>query len=481
MAFKLPASSALLSVLLIALSLPVAAETTLSGVEISLLADDSITSINANDSDDSAADNTDTESNAAGTVITYQDDLEGTGSTAEGLWRRIQDGYGMPNLESPYTAKHENWYASKPDYVKRMLERSQRYLFHIVQEVEKRGMPTEIALLPMVESGFNPQAVSTSRAVGLWQFMPATGKDFGLTQNWWADNRRDVTAATNAALNYLQKLHGLFGSWDLALAAYNAGEGTVQRAIDSNRRNGLPTDYQSLALSDETKNYVPKLQAIKNIMTSPEKYGLTIQPIADQPYFVKVNAPAQIDAKLAAKLAEISYDEFTALNPEYNRPVLKGASDHNILLPISAAETFKTNLANNSKPLVTWDSYHAKRGERIDKIAKKFGVSAAQLRSANNLPNTKKMSSAKQLIIPSGTSAQPDELSNHHDSKIAKNSRHAKQLEHIVKRKETLNTIAKQYGVTVKYIKETNKLRSNLLKKGQKLLINANVGEPHEA
>jgi len=253
------------------------------------------------------------------TLISNVDD---SSSSQNDLWARIKDGYAMPDIESEYTANHEAWYAARPDYMKRMIERSQKYLYHVVEEVQKRGMPTEIALLPMVESAFNPQAYSRSNASGIWQFVPSTGKDFGLKQNWWVDNRRDVTAATTAALDYLQKLHGMFGTWDLALAAYNAGEGTVQRAIDRNKRQGLPTDYQSLDLPSETKNYVPKLQAIKNIVTDPEKYGLQINSIPNQPYFTRVKAPKQIDAKLAAQLAEISPEEFSSLNPSYNRPVL---------------------------------------------------------------------------------------------------------------------------------------------------------------
>ena len=241
----------------------------------------------------------------------------------------------MPDSTSDLVARHENWYSSRPDYIRRMVERSQKYLFHIVEEVEKRGIPTEIALLPMIESAYNPQAYSTSRASGIWQFIPSTGKHFGLKQNWWVDNRRNITFATDAALTYLQKLHAMFGAWDLALAAYNAGEGTVGRAIERNRKLGLPTDYESLNLPPETKNYVPKLQAIKNLMTNPGNYGLKIQTIANTPYFAKVSAPAQIDAHLAAKLAEITDDEFLALNPSYNRPVITSSSDkHELLLPI---------------------------------------------------------------------------------------------------------------------------------------------------
>jgi len=327
--------------------------------------------------------------------------LDEAENTENDLWARIKDGYAMPDIESGYTSNHESWYAARPDYIKRMVERSQKYLYYIVQEVEKRGMPSEIALLPMIESAYNPQAYSRSRASGIWQFVPATGKDFGLKQNWWVDNRRDVTAATNAALNYLQKLHGMFGAWDLALAAYNAGEGTVSRAIERNRKRGLPTDYQSLDLPAETKNYVPKLQAIKNIVTQPEKYGLEIQAIPNRAYFTRVNAPDQIDAKLAAKLAEISYDEFIALNPSYNRPVITSNGNiHHLLLPTWAADRFAENLANYDKPLTNWQTYYAKRGERMDNIAKKFGIQVSQLRDVNDLPSRNKFRHPQTLLVP---------------------------------------------------------------------------------
>jgi membrane-bound lytic murein transglycosylase D len=340
-------------------------------------------------------------------VLSYLPDASPDQSTAKidksatDLRLRIISGYNMPDINSSYTGTHETWYASRPDYMKRMVGRSQRYLYHIVVEVEKRGMPSEIALLPMVESAFNPVANSSAKASGIWQFMPATGKNFGLKQDWWVDNRRNVTAATNAALDYLQKLHRMFGNWDLALAAYNAGEGTVQRAIDRNRKNGLPTDYASLQLPAETKNYVPKLQAIKNIMKTPENYGLNIDKIPNRPYFTRVLAPEQIDAKLAASLAEISYDEFVSLNPEYIRPVITETGNaHEILLPVLAANTFKTNLASYDKPLISWQTYHAKRGERMDKIAQKFGINVSQLRDVNDISSGKKLSSSQPILVP---------------------------------------------------------------------------------
>ena len=398
------------------------------------------------------------------------------------LRQRIISGYTIPDIDSSFTSTHEAWYASRPDYVKRMIGRSQRYLYHIVIEVEKRGMPSEIALLPMVESAFNPTANSRTKASGIWQFMPATGKTFGLKQDWWVDNRRDVTAATNAALNYLQKLYGMFGSWDLALAAYNAGEGTVKHAIDRNRKKGLPTDYASLPLPDETKNYVPKLQAIKNIMKQPENYGLNIDVIPNRPYFTKIIAPEQIDAKLAASLAEITYEEFISLNPEYNRPVItETGSAHEILLPVSAANTFKINLANYDKPLVSWQTYHAKRGERMEKIAQKFGINVSQLRDVNDIPNGRKLNGAQSILVPNSAknsdlspvdtdSSQPSTIS---DTPANNNENQM----HTVKYKETLASIGREYHVSVKRLMAYNHLKKPSVKPGQVITIPSTVKE----
>ena len=418
-----------------------------------------------------------------------------TQSTSDDLWGRIKDGYAMPELKSNYVNSHTNWYASRPEYVQRMVQRSQKYLYHIVEEVQKRGMPTEIALLPMVESAFNPKAYSTSSASGIWQFIPSTGKNFGLKQNWWVDNRRGVTAATDAALTYLQKLHGMFGSWDLALAAYNAGEGTVQRAINRNRRQGLPTDYESLNLPAETRNYVPKLQAIKNIMTNPEQYGLKVDTIPNRPYFIKVNAPQQIDVYLAAKLAEISFDEFNALNPEYNRPVATTKGNvHEILLPVSAAQTFTDNLSNYDKPLVSWQAYHAKRGERMDHIASKFGINVTQLREANGISAGKKVAPTSTMLVPSNSSSNSanndvanansqdgavgdgqsstnidtDSLENNNLSTTSDDSDSTKKtVMHKVKKGESIAQVAKKYGVNAKQLMAQNSLKSGKLKAGQ--------------
>jgi len=416
-------------------------------------------------------------------VKTFLNDIETGEASQSDLWSRIKDRYAMPDIDSEYTAKHETWYAQRPDYVKRMIERSQKYLFHIVEEVEKRGMPSEIALLPMIESAYNPQAYSRSRASGIWQFVPATGKDFGLKQNWWVDNRRDVTAATDAALTYLQKLHGMFGAWDLALAAYNAGEGTVQRAIERNRKAGLPTNYQSLSLPPETRNYVPKLQAIKNIITDPERYGLSIDSVPNRAYFAQVIAPKQIDAKLAAQLAEVSFEEFSALNPGYNRPVITSSGEgHQLLLPVWAAERFVENLANYDKPLTSWKTYNAKRGERVDHIANKFGTNVSNLRDVNGLSASKNLKKSQTMLVPvsrsdesaKNTVAQQidaSDLANNDALTYEDEPKTARRITHKVKKGETLAALANKYDTNTQTLMKLNHLRSSKLKIGQNLKV----------
>ncbi|MDX1914460.1 MAG: transglycosylase SLT domain-containing protein [Methylophilus sp.] len=405
-------------------------------------------------------------------------DADYNASSQDDLWARIRSGFAIPNIDSEYTTKYETWYSSRPDYVKRMLERSQKYLFHIVEEVEKRNMPSEIALLPMIESAYNPQAYSRSHAAGIWQFVPATGKDFGLKQNYWSDKRRDVTAATDAALTYLQKLHGMFGSWDLALAAYNAGEGTVSRAIERNRRKGLPTDYQSLDLPSETKNYVPKLQAIKNIVFNPNQYGLQLVDIPNRPYFTQVLAPKQIDAALAAKLANISDEEFAALNPSYNRPVIVSNNEvHQLLLPTWAADQFRENLANYDKPLTSWKSYQAKRGERIDYIARKFDINASELREVNNLSSSSKMNATRPILVPNNEGEESNLLLTNFKTVNAPQSSNEQEIENSitykVKHGDTVSSLASKFHVDSRYIIRTNQLKSKKLKAGQLIKISS--------
>ncbi len=394
------------------------------------------------------------------------------------IWLRIQAGYAMPDITSPHTTKFENWYASRPEYIEKMMARSEKYLFYVMEEVEKRGMPTEIALLPMIESAYNPKAYSRSHAAGIWQFIPSTGKYFGLKQNWWVDNRRHVTAATHAALDYLQQLHGRFGSWDLALAAYNAGQGTVGRAIIKNQKAGKPTDYQSLKLPLETRQYVPKLQAVKNIVTNPAKYGLTIAPIPNQAYFDEITPPYQIDAKLAAKLAEISLEEFILLNPSYNRPVVASNNNtHKLLLPINAIETFNNNLNSYDQSLISWKVYKAKRGERLTHIAKKHKITVSQLRKVNDLPRGRKLSKSLHLLVP----AKAKQLKTINVAQLAKQKTkviHKRTRTHRIKRGETLSTLARKYGTNTRTLMKMNRLKSTRIKAGQIIKVR---GKPRRA
>jgi membrane-bound lytic murein transglycosylase D len=301
------------------------------------------------------------------------------------LWQRVRRGFVMQELNSPLVQAQELWYANRPDYINRFVERGSRYMFHIVEEVEKRGLPTEIVLLPIIESAFNPQAYSRANAAGMWQFIPSTGKDFGLKQDWMTDNRRDILLSTNAALDYLTKLYGMFNSWELAFAAYNCGEGCVARAVAYNEKRGLPTDFASLRLPNETKSYVPKLIAVKNIVLSPASYGIDLPAVENRPFFTMVPAPEKIDVSLAAKLAEMDQEAFSQLNPSFSKPVASSGTGY-FLVPIEHADVFKFNLdlyRTLNAPMVSWTTVSAKRGETVDAVARRHGMTAAYLRATN--------------------------------------------------------------------------------------------------
>ena len=373
---------------------------------------------------------------------------------AHDLWARIRSGFAMNPMNSKLISKHERWYASQPEYIERMTDRARRYLYYITGEVERRGMPSEIALLPMIESAFNPGAYSISRASGIWQFMPSTGKKFGMQQNWWYDGRRDIIGATNGALDYLQKLHDQFGEWDLALAAYNCGEGAVLRAQAHNRKRHLSTNYASLKLLKETRNYVPKLMAIKNIIADPAKFGLVLPNIRNEPYFTTVATTKHIDVKLAAQLADISEEEFAALNPGHNRPVMLQGSSDLILLPMDRVENFRANLESYNKPLVSWQSYQPKKGERLDQLAPRFGLSVENLKSVNGLSTRGNISTGQTLLVP----INGEEIASEFEAfnmDIAADDR-SRSVQHKVRRGETLSGIALRYHVSVARLRQWN-------------------------
>ena len=318
------------------------------------------------------------------------------------LWDRIREGFVFQESTSPLVIKHERYYSSRPDYVDRMMSRSSRYLFYIVEEVERRKMPMELALLPFIESAFNPEAFSRAKASGMWQFMPATGRDFKLTQNVFRDERRDVIQSTDAALDYLQRLHKMFGDWELALAAYNWGEGNVSKAIKRNQAKKLPTNYASLKMPEETRNYVPKLLAVKNIVANPKSYGLTLPTLENHPYFVIVTTEKDIDVDLAAQFARMTLDEFKAMNPSFNKPVILGASEPQILLPFGRAESFQENLMEYTGRLSSWTAIRVANRETVDQLATRLDVDANQVRQINNIPKGMRIKAGSTVLIPRG-------------------------------------------------------------------------------
>lgn len=324
-------------------------------------------------------------------------------TSPDDLWQRVRNGFSMPNLASPLVAERQAWYLNRPEMLRHVLDRSRRYLYYIVGELEKRGMPTELALLPIVESSYNPMAYSRARASGLWQFIPSTGKSYRLEQNWWLDQRRDIVASTGAALDYLQTIYEMHGDWHLALASYNWGEHAVARAVAKNQARNLPTDYASLTMPGETRYYVPKLQALKNIIAQPKLFGINVNPIPNQPYFDMVGKPANMDLSIAAKLAEMPLDEFIALNPAYNRPVMPASKDTPMVLPAGKVQTFLANLQHHEdqeKPLSNWHTYKMKKGEKIEAVAARFHLSPVYLKQINGINRRSRLPAGSTLLVP---------------------------------------------------------------------------------
>ena len=324
------------------------------------------------------------------------------------LWQRVREGFAMADLDNELVRKWEQWYARDPAYVQRMTERGGRYLFHIVEEVQRRGMPAEMALLPFIESAFNPQAMSRAAASGMWQFMPATGQDYELRQNLFRDDRRDVLASTRAALDYLQRLHGLFDDWQLALAAYNWGQGNVARAIDRNRRAGLPTTYDALRMPQETREYVPKLQAVKNIVLQPGAFALRLLPLENHPFFISVPIDRDIDVGLAAELAGLSLDEFQQLNPQMNKPVILAAGTPQVLLPYDNANRFVRELTVYSRPLASWTAWVAPKTLKPAEAARLIGMSEGELLAVNHIPPRMLVKAGSTLLVPRDESSDAD-------------------------------------------------------------------------
>lgn len=392
------------------------------------------------------------------------------------LWVRIRKGFAIPDLEGDLVRDREQWYGSRPDYVQRMTARSSRYLYYIVEEIERRGMPTELALLPFIESAFNPQALSTAKASGMWQFIPSTGKHFDLTQNIFRDERRDVLASTRAALDYLGKLHAMFDDWHLALAAYNWGEGSVQRAIARNRKAGLPTDYQSLRMPAETRLYVPKLQAVENIIADPQAHGLSLPAIENHPYFLTVAIQRDIDVALAVRLAGLPMEEFRALNPQMNKPVILAAGVPHILLPYDNANKFVRNLSDHQGPLASWTAWVVPRTMSPRDAAAQAGVSEDELREVNKIPPRMLVKAGSTLLVPRhGERHQRDVPEDIADNATIALTPDAPPMRRVVLRagkRDTVASVARRYKLSVTQVADWNRVGAGAtFARGQRIVI----------
>ncbi|NKE64894.1 transglycosylase SLT domain-containing protein [Ramlibacter sp. RBP-2] len=391
------------------------------------------------------------------------------------LWERIRRGFAMPDLQSDLVRQHEQWYATRPDYMQRMTERSSKYLFHIVEELERRNMPTELALLPFIESAFNPQAVSSARAAGMWQFMPATGRDFELKQNVFRDDRRDVLASTRAALDYLTRLHNMFGDWHLALAAYNWGEGSVGRAIARNQKTGLGTSYTDLSMPAETRNYVPKLQAVKNIIANPDSFRAELPVIGNHPYFQTVTLTRDMDVELVARLADVSVEDFKALNPSMKRPVILANGTPQILLPWDNATVFRRNFeAHDAGQFASWTAWSAPSTMSVAEAARRVGMSESDLRSVNTIPPRMLIKAGSVLIVPRGAKMNRD-VADH----IADNGQLNLAPEQVTRRttvkagkRDTVQSIARRYRLNAAQVADWNDVgASAAFKPGQRVVV----------
>ncbi|HEX4911081.1 MAG TPA: LysM peptidoglycan-binding domain-containing protein [Permianibacter sp.] len=392
------------------------------------------------------------------------------------LWERIRTGLQFETVENEDVLAQRAWFERNQEYMDRVSQRAQRYMHHIVERIEARGLPLDLALLPIVESAFHPYAYSRSRASGIWQFMPKTGKGYGMEQNWWQDGRRDIIRSTDAALEYLTRLNRMFGGdWLLALAAYNAGEGNIMRAIKKNQRAGKPTDFWSLKLRSETSAYVPKMLALAQLLREQDKFALRFQPIPNEPYFARVNIDTQIDLALAAELSGTPEDELYQLNPHFNRWATDPNGPHYLLVPISNAPKFEDALRNTPhEDRVKWASYTVKSGDNLGRIAKQFRTSVELLRSTNKIKGNN-IRAGQQLLIPkagSKTEVPGTLVASLSPRQKAELNRVASQRENAseyqVEKGDTLWSISRRHNMKLNDLLALNDLHSkSALKPGQ--------------
>ncbi len=391
------------------------------------------------------------------------------------LWDRIRAGFAIEVPRHPRVAAERKWYASHPEYMKRTMKRARPYLHLIVEALAQRDMPMEIALLPIVESAFQPFAYSHGRAAGIWQFIPGTARHYGLKQNWWYDGRRDIQASTRAALDYLQYLHRTFdGDWLLALAAYNSGSGTVKNAVRKNRRRGKGTDFWSLRLPRETRAYVPKLLALSEIVAAPEKFGLSLAPIPDKPFLVAVDTGSQIDLALAAELAGLSLDEIYRYNPGFNRWATDPDGPHRLLLPVQVAENFRHKLARlPAEKRIKWIRHKIREGETLGHLARRYGTTVSVLKQVNGI-KSHLIRAGRSMLIPVATrDLSAYRLSEEQRRRAIQNRRQGGQrIVHTVRKGDTWWDLARKYRVGMRQLARWNGMAPrDLLRPGQKLVI----------
>ncbi len=394
------------------------------------------------------------------------------------VWQRIREGYQFDqNIEHPLIEKELAWYRKNPTFVYRATERSSRYLHYVASEVQQRNMPTEMALLPFIESAYDPFAYSRSGAGGMWQFVPQTATTFGLKRNFWYDGRKDVVASTDAALDYLQYLHDKFDNdWFLAIAAYNFGEGSIQRAMAANRAKGLPTDFWSLNLREETKTYVPRLLALAKIIAEPQRHGISLYSIPDRAYFAATETNGQLELAKAARLAQVDVDELLRLNPGLNHATITKETPQRVLLPINAFDRFKRELATlPSSDRGQFQQYKVTKGDTLASLARKFGTSTAALSAANGL-GAKLLKPGQELMIPQGVSAEAStdklDLAQTPAPVTTQTPFGSTQIFHTVEAGDNLRRLSQKYGVSTKDIQRWNGLGADdPIKLGQKLNI----------
>ncbi|MCW9014335.1 MAG: LysM peptidoglycan-binding domain-containing protein [Gammaproteobacteria bacterium] len=394
----------------------------------------------------------------------------------ENIWDRIRNGFELKDSpDHPRLMAELKWYKKHDKYLDRVVERAEPFLHYIVNEAESRGIPTELALLPIVESAFQPFAYSHGRAAGIWQFIPSTGKIYGLKQNWWYDGRRDVHASTKAALKYLENLHREFkGDWLLALAAYNSGSGTVRRAIRKNKRLHKPTDFWNLKLPKETQAYVPKLLALKRLVADPAAHNISLRCVADIPYFAVVDTDSQIDLAMAAELAELDLETIYRLNPGYNRWATDPYGPHKLLVPVDNAEALKQGLSQLPKSeRIKWKRHKIKNGETLSHIADRYSVSVSNLKRLNNL-RSNNIRVGKHLVIPVSSRKLSDyNLTAYQRKKTLQNIRRkGNKVVHIVQPGDTFWDLSRHYKVNSRDLARWNGMATrDPLRAGQKLVV----------